>query len=112
MANSLVKNDCTGEACGCQLCGSVEKLTKHHLIPQVRCNNRFKGMKDKESNWLWVCETCHRTIHAYFSETFLRDFLFTKENLVGNEKFSKYLKWRRNHTGNSISPSKKSNKTN
>lgn len=81
----------------CQLCGFEGPLQKHHLIPQRTCRNKYKDAKDDPSNHAYICDMCHRTIHAYFSENELRDNLNTIELLKKNEKFSSYLKWRSKH---------------
>ena len=83
----------------CQLCGSEEKLTKHHLIPKVKCSGKYSSVKETEGNFIWICDLCHRTIHAYFSENDLRDNFNTEEKLRSNERFGNYLKWRRKHMG-------------
>ncbi|AEG14355.1 HNH endonuclease [Desulfofundulus kuznetsovii DSM 6115] len=42
----------------CVLCGSEEKLQRHHLVP------RSKGGSDTPMNQVVLCEKCHRKIHA------------------------------------------------
>ena len=34
----------------CQMCGIECELTKHHLIPQVKCKNKYKEIKNEDSN--------------------------------------------------------------
>ena len=60
----------------CELCGIETNLTLHHLIPKVKC---------------------HSQIHAMFSENELRDFFNTKEKLLENDNFNKFIKWRIKH---------------
>lgn len=94
----------------CQICGSEEKLTKHHLIPQVKCHNKYKKIKNDESNFIWICDLCHRTIHAYYDENTLRDNYNTLEKLLSAEKFASYVEWRKKHMdfqSNSTKQSKK-----
>ena len=42
----------------CVLCGSFEKLNQHHLIP------RKTGGTDVPENKIYLCEDCHRDVHA------------------------------------------------
>ena len=93
----------------CQICGANEKLTLHHLIPQLKCKNKYKKLKNDESNHIMVCETCHSTIHAYFDETQLRDLYPTLERLLSNERFAKYVAWRKKHIGKDVCNAKMSN---
>ena len=93
----------------CQVCGSSEPLERHHLVPQLKCKKRLKDAKDDPSNHVYVCPTCHRTIHAFFDERELRYSYNTLEALLGNEKFSKYVEWRRKHLGFSSDSTKMSN---
>lgn len=81
----------------CEICGTSDKLTKHHLVPVVKCTGKNSKLKNSEENFIWICDLCHRTIHAYFSENELRDNLNSKEKLFENEKFARYLKWREKH---------------
>lgn len=81
----------------CELCGSNEKLTKHHLVPKLKCKGKLAGIKENSSNIIMICDMCHRTIHAYFNENELRDNLNSVEKLIENEKFELYLDWRKKH---------------
>jgi hypothetical protein len=81
----------------CQLCGFEGPLQKHHLIPQRTCRNKYKNAKDDPGNHAYICDMCHRTIHAYFTENELRDSLHSIDSLKSNERFSAYLKWRSKH---------------
>ena len=93
----------------CELCGaSGVKLTKHHLIPQSKCRNKYSKLRNDFDNHLWICELCHRTIHAYFENNRLRDELNTKDALMNDERFSKYLEWWRKHLDYSSNSSKQS----
>lgn len=42
----------------CVLCGSTERLQRHHLVP------RSKGGTDTPENQVTLCEGCHRKLHA------------------------------------------------
>ena len=79
--------------CGCE----VDNLTKHHLIPQSKCKNKYKEIKEVESNHIWICRQCHDTIHAYFSNQELKDLYNTKELLLSNDKIKKFVDWKKKH---------------
>jgi len=81
----------------CQICGIEEPLEKHHLVPQNKCKGSKKNLKNDPSNHIYICGTCHRTIHAYFDERELRYELNSLEKLLSNDRFSKYIAWRRKH---------------
>jgi hypothetical protein len=42
----------------CVLCGSEEKLHRHHLVP------RKKGGTEVKENKVYLCESCHEDVHA------------------------------------------------
>lgn len=70
----------------CQLCQrEVEKITVHHLIPKQK-----KGTSEQTIN---LCIPCHKTVHAYFSNTELVQEYNTLEKLRSAERLQKYLKW-------------------
>ena len=81
----------------CELCGAECKLTLHHLVPQVRCKNKYKEVKDDPSNHLWVCDSCHGHIHATFTENELRDLYSTKEKLLATPEMQKFIAWKIKH---------------
>lgn len=82
----------------CELCGCECDLTKHHLIPVSRCKNRYKDIKgDDDSNVIWICRQCHDHIHATHDNSYLRDFLNTKELLLKDDNIRKFVEWRRKH---------------
>lgn len=93
----------------CELCGFVGDLQKHHLVPQRTCRNKYKDMKDDPSNHIYICDVCHRTIHAYFTENELRDGLNTLEALRENDRFAAFLKWRAKHMDFNSNSAKMSN---
>lgn len=86
----------TGE---CEICGCAAELQKHHLIPQhvSRSSKYGKKLKTDENNFLWICNECHSRIHAQFTDQQLRDFYFTKDALMGDPGFAKFVAWRRKH---------------
>jgi len=81
----------------CETCGCVVELTKHHLIPQVVCRNKYKKAKNDSDNFAWICRTCHDQIHALFSEQELRDRFNTVESLLSDERFAKFVSWKKRH---------------
>lgn len=83
----------------CEICGYEGDVTIHHLIPQQvsRSTKYSKKLKTDENNFINVCNECHSQIHALFTNQELRDVYFTKDALMSNEKFEKFVKWRMKH---------------
>lgn len=81
----------------CELCEIECELTEHHLIPQSKCKNKYKEAKEDPSNILWICRSCHDQIHAMFSNNELRDKYFTKDLLMENEEFRRFVDWKKKH---------------
>jgi 5-methylcytosine-specific restriction endonuclease McrA len=70
----------------CQLCKrDVEQITVHHLIPKQK-----GGTSEDTIN---LCLPCHKTIHAYFTNTELVQEYNTLQKLRDAERLHKYLKW-------------------
>jgi len=70
----------------CPLCEREmlpQNLTKHHLVPKSR------GGRTTEK----ICRTCHRQLHALFTNKQLENELNSVESLKENEDIQKYLKW-------------------
>ena len=70
----------------CPLCKRnvlVKNLTKHHLVPKSR------GGKETEK----LCRTCHRQLHALFTNKELEKGLNSVEALTENDEIAKYLAW-------------------
>lgn len=93
----------------CQLCGFEGKLQRHHLVPQRVSRHKNKYLKNDTDNHIYICDVCHRTIHAYFTEQELKDGLNTIEALKNNDRFSKYLSWREKHMSYDSNSTKMSN---
>lgn len=71
-----------------QLCRrEVERYTVHHLVPRSR-GGRF-GPTAR------LCPTCHRQLHAMFSEATLAKELHSIELLRSNVQVAEYLRWAR-----------------
>ena len=74
------------EAVMCELCQrEVDRYTVHHLVPRAR-GGRF-GPTAK------LCPTCHRQLHALFSEATLAEELNSIARLQANSQVHSYLKW-------------------
>lgn len=71
----------------CELCKreGVPKVTEHHLVP------REEGGKDGEVAWL--CENCHKQIHALYTNKELAVRLSTLNRLENDDNIIKYLKY-------------------
>lgn len=76
----------------CELClRESERFTEHHLVPRSR-GGKF-GPKAR------LCLTCHRQLHAMFSEATLARELNSIERLRADPGFAGYLKWARKQKG-------------
>lgn len=70
----------------CELCQRKDvTLTKHHLLP------REEG--GKEEHISYICEACHKHIHALYTNKELAIRLSTIKDLQSDEQISKYLKF-------------------
>ena len=81
----------------CAACGCEGPLTLHHLVPQVKCHNKYKDTKDDPSNHVMLCRSCHDQIHALWSENELRDSYSTLEKLMAAPEFKKFVDWKKKH---------------
>ena len=74
------------EAPVCELClREAVRFTEHHLVPRSR-GGKY-GPKAR------LCPTCHRQLHAMFSEKTLANELNSVERLRKDPEFAGYLKW-------------------
>ncbi len=81
-----------GQSAACELClREAERYTVHHLVPRAK-GGRF-GPKAK------LCPTCHRQLHALFSETTLAKELHSIDLIRANPQMSEYLRWARRQKG-------------
>ena len=70
----------------CELClREVERYTVHHLVP------RAEGGKFGPTARL--CATCHRQLHAMFTESTLARELNSLDAIRSNPDMRRYLKW-------------------
>ena len=75
-----------GEAIECELCRrEVDRYTVHHLVPRAK-----GGLYGPTAN---LCPTCHRQLHALFSEATLAQELNSIPLLQANSQVHSYLKW-------------------
>ena len=81
----------------CETCGLEADLTKHHLCPASRCKNKYKAIKEDESNHIWICRSCHDQIHSLWDESTLRDLYNTKDKLLAAPEMQKFIKWKIKH---------------
>ena len=86
----------------CELClRQSNSYTVHHLIPRSR-GGRF-GPKAR------LCPTCHRQLHALFSEATLGRELSSIEQIRTNSEMANYLNWVRKQKGPTSFPVRRSN---
>ena len=70
----------------CELCfREPDRFTVHHLVPRSQ-GGKF-GAKAQ------LCPTCHRQLHALFSETTLAKELQSLEQIRANPEMAGYLNW-------------------
>lgn len=78
----------------CELCNrSVSIITKHHLIPLEKGGKKFKTLS--------LCTTCHKQIHALFTNRELATYYYNLEALKTDNKIIKFLKFVENIPGDS-----------
>ncbi len=76
----------------CELCKrEALRFTSHHLVPRSRGGRFAPQVK--------LCPTCHRQLHAMFSESTLAKELNSIDALRANPEFSDYLRWARHQKG-------------
>ena len=81
-----------GEQPVCQLClRESQRFTVHHLVPRSQ-GGKF-GPKAK------LCPTCHRQLHALFSESTLAKEMDSLERIRVNPEMVSYLEWVRKQKG-------------
>ena len=89
-------------AARCELClRESERFTEHHLVPRSRGGKL--GPKAR------LCPTCHRQLHAMFSETTLARELNTIQSLRADPAFAGYLKWARKQKAPANFPVRRAN---
>ena len=73
----------------------------HHLVPRAKGGRLGPTTK--------LCTTCHRQLHAMFSETTLAQELYSINLLRANPLVSSYLKWVRKQKGSASFPARRAN---
>lgn len=81
----------------CELCGVECECTRHHLIPKLKAKNKYKSIKNDDSNILMICRQCHDQLHSLWDESTLRDLYNTKEKILASEEMQKFISWRKKH---------------
>jgi 5-methylcytosine-specific restriction protein A len=91
-----------GETTICELCHrQVNRYTVHHLVPRAK-GGRF-GPTAR------LCPTCHRQLHAMFSEATLAQTLYSIDLLRANPQVSSYLRWVRKQKSSASFPVRRAN---
>jgi len=80
------------------LCGCECEPTKHHLIPVSKAKNKYRQIRNDESNFIWICRQCHDQIHSLYDNNWLRDNLNTLELILADEKIAQFVRWRQKHS--------------
>ena len=76
----------------CELCKRESlRFTSHHLVPRSRGG--------KSGPRAMLCPTCHRQLHAMFSESTLARELHSIKLLEADPQVHAYLKWVRRQKG-------------
>ncbi|MBM3943619.1 MAG: HNH endonuclease [SAR202 cluster bacterium] len=92
---SLEALPAVGRETDCELClRPVARYTVHHLVPRAKGGNH--GPKAV------MCPTCHRQVHALFSEATLAKELNSIPLLQANPRVRQYLDWVRKQDGGAI----------
>ena len=80
----------------CSFCGREVPLNKrHHLIPRMKHNNRMKRLHTKEELMAQVdsCPSCHKQVHAIFTEKELAETFNTVAKLLEHPEIRKFVDW-------------------
>jgi 5-methylcytosine-specific restriction enzyme A len=86
----------------CELCDREDVIiTVHHLTPK-----EMGGAFEPTAN---LCVSCHKQIHALYTNEELAIRLNTIEALQHDEKMSSFLKWIRKQPASKLPKMKKSN---
>lgn len=82
----------------CELCGRpVKRLTRHHLIPRTRHNNRRTkrefGGHERHQRIAWLCRPCHDHVHNVFDEKELERHFNTIASLRERTEIARFVEW-------------------
>ena len=91
----------------CELCGRhVGELTRHHLIPRSRHNQkRNKRMFDRrevKERIALLCRPCHKNVHAILDNKELEKDYNTVEALVAHPGIEKFTRWVSKRPGTAV----------
>ena len=90
--------DTGGPRGACELCGRLQPLTEHHLIPRAVHSKKYfqKRFTKEEMNHrrISVCRKCHKGIHRIIPDEkeLARDYN-TKEALLADERIRRHVEW-------------------
>jgi len=86
-------------------CGLCERdgieITAHHLIPKTVHKSKYAKKNFSYFDLMktaGLCEDCHKTVHATYSEKELLKEYNTIESLRNSEKISKFINFVRNQS--------------
>lgn len=77
----------------CPICGheyGKTEMTRHHLVPKSR-----KGRVTVS-----ICRSCHRQVHALYTEKELEQRFDTLDKLVAAEEMQRWIRWIRKRRPN------------
>jgi len=82
----------------CELCGTKNICTFHHLIPRCLHTNKWfrrNFTREQMNEGIMVCKyTCHREIHNLENNKNLGKYYNTKKLLLSHFLINKYIKWK------------------
>ncbi|WP_223790014.1 hypothetical protein [Marinicella meishanensis] len=85
----------------CQLCGTDQNITFHHLIPRTCHKNKWFrknfSREDMRTRGVDVCRRCHSFIHQQHSEKHLGRELNTLEKILADEQLKPFIEWAKKH---------------
>ena len=86
----------------CEMCGRQDLIiTEHHLIPKTTHSSKFVKKNfsiDEINKTVNLCKSCHKTIHATFTEKELAKSYNTLEFLMKEEQIFSFIQWVRKQT--------------
>lgn len=80
----------------CAMCGRMQPLTFHHLVPRTtRTNKWFKKKFERAAfdEGVNLCRNCHSFIHKQYSEKHLGRELNTLEKLLNDPVIHRFVQW-------------------
>jgi len=80
----------------CELCKRKVLTQRHHLIPDTRHKNKKNKKnftRDEVHVTIALCNLCHKTIHATFTEKQLEKSYNSLEKIISNTTIQKFVKW-------------------